>query len=380
MALAHLAGAWATERHGSVLAFIVDHRIRPEATAEAVAASERLTARNIPGRILTLSGLSPGPGLAQRARRARYAALSDACRKAGILNLLVGHHAADQAETLMIRTLSRSAPRGLAGMPALREHAQLRLLRPLLGIDPARLRATVRAAGLPWVEDPSNTNPAALRARLRLGVRNPRHLALARAAATAGIARARDEAHTADELAATASLYPEGFAIVRATRLSALALASLIRAVTGDWHPPRPEPLSDLAVRLRAATIAGARILPAGRLGPGFLLVREPRAMAPPISAIQGTTWDDRFRLTAAARSGCALGPLGETAAQLRRLTPLPAAILRTLPAIRDGETLIAVPHLGYPNHETCATWPVLFSPPVPASPAPFVSDPCFPP
>lgn len=377
MALALLATTWVSERGGTVLALIVDHRIRPESTPEAATVAERLTARNIPSRILTLSGLTPGPALAQRARQARYHALATACREAGILHLLLGHHAADQAETLMIRVLAHSGPRGLAGMPALRAQPHFRLLRPLLGIDPARLRATLRKAGIPWVEDPSNTNPAALRPRLRLNTPNGRHPALARAAQAAAIARAAEEARLAEELASIASLHAEGYAIIRASRLSAAALVSVIRAVTGDWHPPPPEPLADLATLLRPATLAGARILPAGRLGPGFLLVREPRAMEPPISATEGAIWDNRFRLTAAGRRDCTIGPLAEATARLRHLSPLPAAILRTLPAIRDAETLVAVPHLGYPNQQVCAEWPILFSPSVPAAPAPFVPDPC---
>ncbi len=100
--------------------------------------------------------------------------------------------------------------------------------------------------------------------------------------------------------------------------------------------------------------------------------------MAPPIPATPNTTWDNRFRLTATARpENCTIGPLAKSAARLRHLTPLPAAILRTLPAIRHGESLVAVPHLGYPNPETCADWHMLFSPPIPAAPAPFFPDPC---
>ena len=93
MALALLATTWVSERGGTVLALIVDHRIRPQPTPEAATVAERLTARNIPSGILTLSGLHPGPALAQRARQARYHALATACREAGILHLLLGHHA-----------------------------------------------------------------------------------------------------------------------------------------------------------------------------------------------------------------------------------------------------------------------------------------------
>src|SRR6202034_809792 len=104
---------------------------------------------------------------AERARIMRYEFLAHACREAGILHLLIGHHAADQVETLAMRVLRRSQTHGLAGMPALRETAGLRLLRPLLGIDPARLRHFLLARGIDWVEDPSNRDMRALRPRVR---------------------------------------------------------------------------------------------------------------------------------------------------------------------------------------------------------------------
>ena len=84
-----------------------DHRRTP---------CERL---GIAGRILRLSDLTPGPALAERARIMRYQVLANACAEAGILHLLLGHHAADQVETLAMRVLGGSQTHGLAGMPAL---------------------------------------------------------------------------------------------------------------------------------------------------------------------------------------------------------------------------------------------------------------------
>ena len=97
----------------------------------------------------------------------RYEVLAHACAEAGILHLLLGHHAADQVETLAMRVLRGSQTHGLAGMPALRETAGVRLLRPLLGVEPAALRQFLSARGVGWVEDPSNQDLRALRPRLR---------------------------------------------------------------------------------------------------------------------------------------------------------------------------------------------------------------------
>lgn len=378
LALAVLADAWVRARSGSLLALIVDHGLRPEAAEEATRTATVMHSRGIAARILTIPPLYRGPGLAERARAARFTALTAACAEAGITDLLLGQHAADQAETVLIRALSSSSTDGLAGIPALREFAAGRVLRPLLAIPPASLRDFLRAAGIGWVEDPSNTNLAALRARLRQlradrAGGGPATRALSAAAHAAGLARARTEAMTADWLAAHVSLRPEGFALLPHGPFPASVLSALIRGIAGAPYPPPMDGVATLAARPRAATLAGTRLLPAGTLGPGWLLIREAAAMAAPIPAIQGAIWDHRFRLAQAPRDGLTLGALGADSRHLRDRSPLPAAVLATLPALRDGATLFAVPHLRYPDAARCADLSIVPATPHPAAIPPFI-------
>ncbi|TSE34530.1 tRNA lysidine(34) synthetase TilS [Tepidimonas charontis] len=103
----------------------------------------------------------------EAARRARYRALAEAARTHRLAAVLLGHHAQDQAETVWL-ALSRGAGLpGLAGMPALRWHDGVAFGRPLLALDGAALRQALAAAGVPWVEDPSNTSAAYTRNRIR---------------------------------------------------------------------------------------------------------------------------------------------------------------------------------------------------------------------
>ncbi len=83
LSLALLGDRWARSRGGSVLALIVEHGLRPESKAEAATTAARLQERGIPVRILPLTGLRPGPALAERARDARFAALETACSESG---------------------------------------------------------------------------------------------------------------------------------------------------------------------------------------------------------------------------------------------------------------------------------------------------------
>jgi tRNA(Ile)-lysidine synthase len=394
LALALLTRHWCGQA-GDPLALIVDHGLRPASGAEACVTAERLHAIGIPSRILKLSGLTAGAGLAARARDARYRALIEATAQSGRVDLLLGHHRADQAETLLMRRQAQSGDAGLACMASIRETPLVRLLRPLLGTPPGVLRAMLSEAGIGWIEDPSNQDQATLRARLRRDLDNPEGAgpqigALADQAARYGQARAAKDGQIAAELAARAAIFPEGFALLTPGQISAPALGALIRALSGARYGPFGPGLARLAAEPRPAVLGGIRLFPAGRLGPGLLLVREQAAIAPPIPAMDGAVWDGRFRLQLLEKDGgsggdgtsplaflsLTIGALGPDAATLRDRSPLPAAVLQTLPALRLNGVLVEVPHIGYrpPCAVACAVPRVAirFAPANPASGAPF--------
>ena len=379
MALALLADTWARERGGSLLALVADHGLRAESGGEASAAAAQLGSLGIAAKVLKIEGLARGPGLAERARSARFAVLEAACAHAEILHLLLGHHAGDQAETLLIRSLGGSGPAGLAGMAPLVETTRLRLLRPLLAVAPARLRATLVSTGVAWIEDPSNADTTALRPRLRL-LRRDRDgdgaatAALVAASAASGRQSRRDgpkcrrQPGRAGRVAAGGLRRAVGTAAGAARACGAPADAS--RGAVSAGHPiyRRPRRGAPAGDPGRGPAIAGwpARSRTAGR-------ARACRHGAAG-SGAAGAVWDRRFRLGEAALvpPGATLGALDGDAARLRRFSPLPFAVLRTLPAVRQGTTLLAVPHLHYPDPMRCADFPMLFSPPRPAVAAPF--------
>ena len=381
MALALLADAWARQHGGTLLALVVDHGLRTGSAAEATATVSRLTGLGIASRLLTITDLVKGPSVAARAREARYRILTDACRRDGRMHLLLGHHAADQAETLMIRVLSGSGVNGLAGMPALAEAGSLRLLRPLLIVPPAQLRAYLVRNGVSWVEDPSNRDPHALRARLRIlradpGGEGKATKSLVGAARLAGIWRAANDGIVTRELAAHAVLRPEGFALLSPASIPAAAWAALLRTISGSAFAPGLDQVAGLAADPRPQTMWGVRILRAGRLGPGWLLVREEAAAAPPIPATDGAIWDGRFRLRARRplQEGTYIGALRAAASLVRRHSDLPAAVLRGMPALWRRNVLVGVPHLLYPDAKACdGGYNLMFNPPRPLTSAKFL-------
>ena len=413
LALAWLADGWARGCGGRIVALTVDHGLRPEAADEAATVARLMAARGIAHEVLAWRIDADRPTGQAAARRARYDLLEAACRRRGILHLLTGHTADDQAETVLLRLAKGSGPDGLAGMPAIAERASVRVLRPLLGWRKAALVAVCQAAGLAWIDDPSNRSERVARGRLRRslpvlareGLSAERLVDLARRAAPA---RRRTEAVVAAALGDALAVFPEGYAVLRLaawrTQPEDVRLAMLgriLRAVGAADYPPRDAALARLAGRLLdggspngaddsaagGATLGGCRLVPTGD---GLLIAREPAAARERRAAAPGSTvlWDGRLTVhlpadlpppTAArpytlARLGHAAGRAIPSAAA----PALPAVARAALPGLwsADGRLIAAaaVP-FGRPDRlppTALARLPVLFTPPAPIAGAGF--------
>lgn len=363
LCLALLASAWVQQRGGSVTALIVDHGLRPESAREAATVVAWLRARAIAAAVLRWEGAKPASGVQAAARAARYRLLADWCRDAGILHLLLAHHRDDQVETAVLREARGSGPDGLAAMSAIVEHADHRVLRPLLAVPGARLRATLRSLGQDWIEDPSNRNPAFARVRVRA--------ALAGASQPwspdAGRSRKATEAAVARLLAQSVAIHPAGWAAIAAEAwkaaprdLARRALMRVLLTVGGGAYPPRRERLEPVLDALlqgrlgRGRTLAGCRLVPHGQ---AVLAVREAgRAAALAVDGAGHYVWDDRFGMTVAgAAQGLRIAALGEAgwrqvlaaAPEIRAIAP-PFPAPTSFPALFDLDGVRAVPHLMY--------------------------------
>jgi len=167
LALALLTADWCRSTGGEVVGLTVDHRLRTGSGGEARQVGRWLAAAGIAHHVLVRRGELAAGSPQAAARAARYALLGDWCRRQGVLHLLIAHQQEDQAETLLLRLGRGSGLEGLAAMPAVVERVGLRLLRPLLAVPRRRLEATLAARGQPWIDDPSNEDPAYARTALR---------------------------------------------------------------------------------------------------------------------------------------------------------------------------------------------------------------------
>lgn len=97
-------------------------------------------------------------GLEAAARDARYDAFAKELRPGEYL--LVGQHADDQLETVLLALMRGAGVLGLSGMPVREQFARGTLFRPLWDFTRAELEEWARAEGLQWLTDPSNANHA----------------------------------------------------------------------------------------------------------------------------------------------------------------------------------------------------------------------------
>ncbi|MEP7112687.1 MAG: tRNA lysidine(34) synthetase TilS [Ilumatobacteraceae bacterium] len=214
MVLAVAAGCAVTAVH-------VDHGMRAGSGAEAEMVAETASRFGVAFRAVSID-VPGGPNLEARWREARYAVLPN--------DVMTGHTADDQAETMLINLMRGASSTGLAGMrPGPR--------RPILALRRATTSRFCHALEIKVVDDPTNRDPAFLRNRVRhelLPLMNEMTLRDLVPVLTRQAGLLRDEGDLLDQMAA--ELDP-----TYAKRLTAAPMPLARRAVR-RWlatdHPP----------------------------------------------------------------------------------------------------------------------------------------------
>lgn len=110
-----------------------------------------------------------GDSMELAARKARHVFFADCAKTHGCSQVLLAHHADDQAETILFNLLRGSAGlRGMHWQQTIKMPEQtLQLIRPLLGTPRAAINAYLEKHQIPYRDDPSNAEPIAARNRIR---------------------------------------------------------------------------------------------------------------------------------------------------------------------------------------------------------------------
>ncbi|WP_051558946.1 tRNA lysidine(34) synthetase TilS [Allorhizobium undicola] len=337
----------------------IDHGLRPEAAEEAAFVGRIAASHGIAHFIRRWEGDKPQSGLSAAAREARYDLLADLAAECGADAILTGHTANDQAETIAMRakrlkdSLDVDAT-GLSGMAAsLLFDSRVWIYRPLLAVTRGAIRSLLEHRGQNWVEDPSNSNPAYERARLRLAGADHLPLPLPEPGLGAGRSNVMQEAA---RLCTAFFDMPWPFlgnvAIAafhdQPSALRAL-LSPLLACFGGQAYGPGAAGLN--AILTLAGKPPGQRLTVGGcllhRHSGGIFIVRERRNL-PQLSLLPGERglWDgrfvvqneDRFAVTIGAGLFDGNGKAGFPSATIRQKEP---EGFSTMPGLRAPSTSV---------------------------------------
>lgn len=101
--------------------------------------------------------LKKGSALQQRARILRYERLKLACDELGLTHIFLGHHADDQAETILMNQKRGAGIKGMGGMERQRFFRKgIWLCRPLLSSSRAHIAQFAKENEIAFVEDSTN--------------------------------------------------------------------------------------------------------------------------------------------------------------------------------------------------------------------------------
>ena len=366
MAMLALAHGWARHMGITLKVVTVDHGLRPEAAGEAAMVAAECAALGHSHD--TLRWQWDGQGNLQDAARQARRDLIGAWR-GDLGHVLFAHTQDDQAETVLLRLLRGSGVEGLAGMAPARQVPDARggwwLLRPLLEEARADLRHYATTLRLPFVDDPSNSDPRYDRVRARqamaaLGLEAEglaRTAARMARAAEACRARAADIARrivTEEQVngAPTGDLLIDRDGLARVERDSQMRiLAGGLQWVASDPYRPRAlslEALLDRVLAGGAGTLHGVEMT---LTAAAIRLSREGAALSDArVPAHASLVWDGRWQVGAQVEPGLILRPLGPDGWAQRpenKEVSAPARAAYVWPALFADDALVACAPLG---------------------------------
>ena len=354
----------------------VDHGLRAASTSEAEYVARYAASLGLAHRTLVWRGDKPATGIPQAARTARYGLLeayAATLSKPGFTAIATAHTRDDQAETFVMRLARGAGVDGLAAMQAERpvnDGSLITLVRPLLAISKSRLTAALQERGVAFLDDPTNSDRAFERVRVRellqaLDASGVSARALATSARRMGEARAAlDYASQQFETTLALSLnddifcqfdraaFEQGPVVLRQR-----VLKRLLDRFGGASKPAQLSEIEDMANRLarapRMRAALGGAVVSAGTR---FVRIwREHGRIGAPnltLAAGSGALWDQRFWVTVSANAPGAVDvrPLGVAGALSikgeKRVLNSPTQAIEALPAFWTADTLLAVPSL----------------------------------
>jgi tRNA(Ile)-lysidine synthase len=347
-------------------AISIDHGLRPEAKDEIALVAAQANALGIDHTVVNWTWDGRG-NLQAAAREGRWAAVRDWAVMHNLREVWFGHTGDDQVETLLMRLARGSGIDGLTAMYPVSQRDGLRVVRPLLGLARADLRAWLRSQNIPWSEDPSNDDPRFDRVRARqmfaqletLGMTRKRllqtvdhmqaaHLSLQEAALAFAKRHVRQDA--GDLLFA-----PEALDLDKADAPRRVMAAAFSWVGSRSYRPRFEQLMETVSQARKGATVTLGGCIMTPDEGGTVRLMREAAATSPTVrlhhEADQplGAFWDHRWFLEGPLHDNLTFKALGDGIKDCPdwRASGMPRTSLLASPSVWHGDSLIAAPLAG---------------------------------
>ncbi len=160
MALLHLLKNFEENKKNpeiNIKSVIVDHNLRDCSGQEAISVKNVSQSLGFHSEIKKIIGKKPSGNIQKWARIKRRDILYQLCIKYSA-NLILAHQSDDQAETLFMRMIKKTALDGISGMSKVKAWNGIFILRPLLVFNKKEIKNYIKNNKVKYFQDISNTN------------------------------------------------------------------------------------------------------------------------------------------------------------------------------------------------------------------------------
>lgn len=145
----------------------IDHSWRQESKKESEQLAQLCLSRQIPFHLKILDPTLISGNLEDECRNARLSFFKELVETYKLQGVILGHHADDQAETVLKRIFEGATFAKLKGLTVKSVQGELTLFRPLLGVRKKEILEWLELKKVFYFQDVTNTDSRFLRSRLR---------------------------------------------------------------------------------------------------------------------------------------------------------------------------------------------------------------------
>ena len=375
MSLLDLSNKWAKKNKKNLVIISFDHNLRREAVDEVKYVETISNQMGWDHKTLKWEK-PPTKNILEKARLARYKAISNFCKNQKIDVLLLGHHLDDLVETFFMRLLKKSRIDGLCPMNPSRKIFGITFIRPFLSTFKKDLYSYARLNNIKFFEDPTNVNNKFLRTKIRMCLENDNSLKLNLIKSVNLFCKIRTyfEKHTLDFFLNSVVIKKEGYIVIEREKLVKLPVFFIqkilirgVSAIGNKKYPLRSKALTKLTEIIinkknTKMTVGGCLVESKKNIISIIREFNDIKKLSFELRPGKDILWDNKFLISNKSKNtSLFVNTLGKELENLNFFKfyiskkeifkKLSFNLKKTLPIIKTLEGFVYIPHLNVYNN-----------------------------